>query len=177
MRISTDKMRKWERENKGKVTLDTNKKSRSTNDFLVLLDDLLDNLLDNGLALVFGHWLCVLGQLGIVCVLWETIGVLVLGQELLLPPDPSNPFVENTLALLDDGSVGDIDSILVLLVKLLGVLPEILAHLLLFFLAEKSGRARTPDELLELVGRVLCESLTGEGVDVPAILHLRGKKR
>ena len=161
-----------------KATLNTNKREmrkeyfQSTNNFLVLLDNLLHHLLDNSLALLLGLGTCVLGKLGLVCVLGELVGFPLLCQELLLPTEPGSPFVEDTLAGLDDGGVGNVDGVLVLLFEFLRVLPEVLADLLLFFLGEEGCGARTPDELLELVGGMLGEGGTGEGVDAPSVFHL-----
>lgn len=80
-------------------------------------------------------------MLGRVGVFGETEGILLLGLDLLLPAEPGNPLAEHTLALLDDGCVGNVDSELVLLVELLGVLTQVLADLLLLLLAEE-GRGR-----------------------------------
>lgn len=153
------------------LTLNSNM-LRSTDNFFVLLDNLFDNLLHHGLALVFRSRGSILGQLGIVHILRQSVDLLVLGQELLLLAEPGGPLAENTLPRLDHGRVGDVHRVPVLLVELLGVLAKVLAHLLLLFLAEERGGARAPEELLEFVGGVLGKGLTGEGVEGPAIFHL-----
>lgn len=149
------------------------KRNQSTNDFFVFFHNLFHHLLDDCLPLVLHTGACILGHLGVVHVVGEFVGFLVLGQEFFLPADPGGPLVENTLACLDHSGVGDVDGVLVLLFEFLGVLPEIPAHLLLFFFAKEGCGAGAPDELLELVGWVFGEGVTGKTVDDVAVFHLR----
>lgn len=144
----------------------------STNDLLGLLDDLLHNLLHDGVALLLVASAGILGLLGRVGILGKAEDLPLLGLDLLLPAQPREPLAENALALLDNGGIGNVHGVSVLLVELLRVLAQVLAHLLLLLLAEQGRGAGAPEELLELLGRVLGEGSSGESVQVPAVFHL-----
>lgn len=136
-----------------------------TDDLLCFLDDLLHDLFNDGIGdLALG--LSSLFGLG------KTSGKPLFPKDLLFVLPPREEFIEKSLAHFDDLLVSNVNGVFVFLVELAGVFAEILADGLLLFLAEEGSRAGTPEELLELLRRVLGEDVAGEAVDVKAVFEL-----
>lgn len=117
-----------------------------------LFDNLLHNLLDHALPLGL---LAGLRARRVRRALVDTKYLALLGQDVALAAHPSGPLVEDALAGLDDGGVGDVDGVAVLVVELAAVLAQVAPNALLFVLGQQRRRPRPPQELLQLLSRVL----------------------
>lgn len=138
-----------------------------SNDFLVLGDDLLDDLLDNGSLLLSD--LELLEGIG-----REATFETLLAEGGLGSGSPGEPFGELSLAGFDDLLVGGFGFVEILLVELARVVAEVLADQLLLLLGQHGWWAWAPEELLEAVDVLLTEKSSLEVPEMVAVLHLFG---
>lgn len=142
-------------------------------DLLALLEHFLDNLLDDLLLLAVDRLRChlLLDELRTgVGGHTEVLALLAnLGLDRLAEVEP---VLQHLSPPLDDLLVGTSNALSILLFEDARVLTEVLADLLLFLLGEQGRRPWAPRPLLELVDRLLAESLSPEVVDMVSIFHL-----